>query len=257
MTEKKLGAQLYTARQYTKTPEGVFDTLKKVKAIGYSAVQVSGFGPVDPADVAKALKDNELVCAGTHMNWTRFQNDIDAVIKEHKMWGCVNAAIGGLPAEYHTADGLKKFIDEVPKVCEALAKEGITFSYHNHNLEFAKYGGKTWLAQLYDAVPGKLLKAEIDVYWVTEGGGDPIEWVNKVAGRMPMVHFKDMMVKMPEKEKRMAEIGEGNLNWKGIVDACEKTGVRWYLVEQDNCYDRDPLESLKISFENLKAMGLS
>jgi sugar phosphate isomerase/epimerase len=96
---------------------------------------------------------------------------------------------------------------------------------------------------------------EIDTYWIAHGGGDPIQWIEKVAGRIPCVHFKDMGVRN-DRAQFMAEVGVGNLNWAGIIGACKRAGVRWYIVEQDVCY-RDPFESVKTSLENLRAMGLS
>ena len=250
-----LGAQLYTCRQFAKTIPDIEQTLAKVKKIGYTTVQVSGFGPVDPKEVAKVLKDSGLKCVSTHMGWPRFQNEIDAVIEEHKMWECDHPAIGGLPKEYFSEEGLKEFLDELPAVCEKLAAVGMDFSYHNHNHELARHGGKTWLAQLYEAADPKYLKAEIDTYWITAGGGDPAAWIDTCAGREPLVHFKDMKV-TPDRQQQFAEIGEGNLNWERIIKACEDGGVEYALVEQDNCYDLDPFESLEISFKNLKAMGL-
>jgi sugar phosphate isomerase/epimerase len=101
-----------------------------------------------------------------------------------------------------------------------------------------------------------VLKAEIDTYWITAGGGSPAAWIDRCAGREPLLHVKDMLI-TPEREVRMAEIGEGNLDWPTILRAARAGGVQWVLVEQDNCYDRDPFESLAISFRNLQAMGLS
>ena len=109
---------------------------------------------------------------------------------------------------------------------------------------------------LYEQAPPEMLKAEIDVFWIQAGGGDPAAWIRKCAGREPILHLKDMAMG-PDREQRMAEIGEGNLNWPAILQAAEESGVEWYLVEQDNCYDRDPFESLAISYRNLRAMGLS
>jgi len=129
------------------------------------------------------------------------------------------------------------------------------FSYHNHNHELAKYGGRTWLDMLYSEIPPSVLKAEIDVYWIQAGGGDPAWWVKKCAGREPLLHVNDMIV-TPDREQRFAEIGEGNLNWPAIMREAQAGGVEYYLVEQDRTYDRDPFESLAISFRNLKAMGL-
>jgi sugar phosphate isomerase/epimerase len=141
-------------------------------------------------------------------------------------------------------------------IAERLAQAGMDFSYHNHNHELARYGDKTWLEMLYEQAPPEMLKAELDTYWIQAGGGDPVAWVRRCAGREPVLHLKDMAV-TPEREQRMAEIGEGNMNWPAILQAAEESGVEWWLVEQDECYGRDPFESLAISYRNLRAMGLS
>ena len=250
-----IGAQLYTVREFTQTLPDIAATLRKVAVIGYKAIQISGFAPVDAGEVARLVKENGLTVAATHMPWGSFLTGLDGVIATHKLWGCVHAAIGGLPSEYYSLDGLQRFLDELAPVAETLAKEGIDFSYHNHNHEFARYGEKTWLAHLYERANPRHLKAELDVYWVQVGGGDPAAWVRRCAGRQPLLHLKDMAVG-PEREQRMAEIGEGNLNWPAILQAAAESGVQWYLVEQDNCYGRDPFESLAISYRNLNAMGL-
>jgi len=256
MPKPVLGAQLYTVREFCRTIGGIAETLKKVRAIGYTTVQISGFGPVDPNEVAKAVQDAGLSVAATHVGWQRLLEDTDAVIAEHKTWNCAHPAIGGLPAEYHGVDGLKKFLDELPGVAEKLAAEGMDFSYHNHSHELVKYDGRTWLEMLYDqAAPGHL-KAEIDTYWIQHGGGDPVAWVRKCAGRQSLLHLKDMII-TEQREQHMAEIGEGNLNWPDILKAAEEGGVEYALVEQDECYGRDPFESLAISYRNLKQMGLS
>ncbi len=95
--------------------------------------------------------------------------------------------------------------------------------------------------------------AEIDIYWVQHGGSDPAAWIEKVSQRMPVVHLKDMVIL--DNTQTMAEVGEGNLNWKRILSACKQADVEWYAVEQDVC-QRDPFESLKISYDNLRAMGV-
>ena len=250
-----VGAQLYTVRAHTQTLADLEVSLQKVAAAGYSAVQVSGFGPIDPKDVARLMQHSGLAVVATHMAWDRFLNDLDAVIEEHMLWGCKHPAIGGLPAEYRQADGVKRFRDELTPIAGRLASEGMDFSYHNHNHELTKYDGRTWLDMLYSDIPGSVLKAEIDTYWIQAGGGDPAWWVKECAGREPLLHLKDMIV-TPEREQRFAEIGEGNLNWPAIMQEAEAAGVEYYLVEQDRTYDRDPFESLAISYRNLKAMGL-
>jgi sugar phosphate isomerase/epimerase len=256
MAKPVVGAQLYTVRDFCKTLPDIVQTFEKVAKIGYTEVQISGFGPVDPAEVAKVVTDCGITVAATHMGWPRFLNELDAVIAEHKMWGCTHTAIGGLGGEYFSADGLKRFLDELPPVAEKLAAEGMDFSYHNHNHELARYGETTWLGALYAQADPAHLKAEIDTYWITAGGGDPAQWVDTCAGREPLLHLKDMKISS-ERVQQFAEIGEGNLNWRRILEAAEAGGVQHALVEQDDCYGRDPFESLAISYRNLKAMGLS
>jgi sugar phosphate isomerase/epimerase len=256
MAKGTVGAQLYTVRDHCKTISDIAATCSKVADIGYTAVQTSGFGPADPKDVAKIMEDCGLAVASTHISWEQLLSDLDAVIAEHKLWKCKHPAIGGLPGGYRGIDGMKRFLDELGPIAERLAAEGMDFSYHNHNHELARYGEKTWLAMLYEQSDPAQLKAEIDTYWIQAGGGDPAWWVRKCAGREPLLHLKDMAV-TPEREQRFAEIGEGNLNWPAILKAAEEGGVEWYLVEQDLSYDRDPFESLAISYRNLRKMGLS
>lgn len=256
MLEKVVAAQLYTVRKFTQTIEGVADTLRQVADIGYSAVQISGFGDVDYRRVAELVQQNGLTVASTHVSWDRFLHDLDQLIVEHQAWGCVHPAIGSLPAKYYSVDGLKQFVDELGPVSEKLATAGMDFSYHNHSHEFAKYDGRRWIDMLLEATTPDQLKMELDVYWVQHGGADPADYVRRCAGRMPLLHLKDMSI-TPAREQRYAEIGEGNLNWPAILTAAREIGVEWYFVEQDDCYGRDPFESLAISYRNLVAMGLS
>ncbi len=255
MSMPVIGAQLFTLRDFTNTMEDVRNTLKKVAAIGYRAVQVSGFGPVDMEEVARICDGEGLAVVATHVGWDRFLQDLDALIEEHKTLGCEHPAIGGLPGEYRSKDGVRRFIDELTPIAARLDEEGMDFSYHNHHHELIKYDGRTWLGMLYEQAPPEVLKAEIDTYWIQAGGGDPALWINRCAGREPLVHFKDMGMGT-DGEPRMTEVGEGNLNWDAIIQACCDGGVEQALVEQDHCYGRDPFEALAISFRNLKAMGL-
>ena len=250
------GAQLYTVRDYTKTPEGVAETLQRVRAIGYRAVQVSGFGPIDPAAVARLAQEQGLQIVATHFSWSEFQNDLDHMIEVHRLWGCRHAAIGGLPGEYYAAGGAARFAAELAPIAQRLAAAGMDFSYHNHNHELVRYGDTTWLQQVYAAASPELLKAELDVYWLVAGGADPAQWIIDLGARQPVIHFKDMVV-LPDRTPRFAEVGAGNLNWPRIVAACREVGVEWALVEQDLTYDTDPFAALAQSFRNLQAMGIS
>jgi len=253
MAGSAIGAQLYTVREFTQTPRDIAATLRKVGEIGYEAVQVSGFGPIDKQELRRILDGEGLVCAATHIKFSEMQDEFDRVVDEHKTLGCEYPAIGGMPGEYRADEaGVRRFARDASEVAAKFKEHGMTFGYHNHSWELAKYGDRTALQILMDECTPDVT-FEIDTYWVQHGGGCPVTWIRKAAGRIPLLHLKDMAV--IDGEQVMAEIAEGNLDWPGILAAAGESGVVWYLVEQDVCR-RDPFESLAISLRNLKAMGL-
>jgi sugar phosphate isomerase/epimerase len=255
MSHPVLAAQLYTVRDFTKTAQEFAASMKKIKALGYTAVQVSAIGPIPDQEVKTILDDLGLAVCNTHIGYDRLWNELDAVIEQHRLWRCKHVAIGSMPAAYREAGeaGYKRFAEEASKVGEKLHQAGLTFSYHNHSFEFVRFGSRIGLDLIYEVSDPRYLQAELDVYWVQHGGGDPAAWIIKMKGRMPVIHLKDMVI--IDNKQAMAEIGEGNLNWPLILSACQEAGVEWYAVEQDICR-RDPFESLAISYKNLKAMGL-
>lgn len=254
MTDSILAAQLYTVREFTKTPQAIAETFRKVRDIGYEAVQISAFGPVDPQDVKRMLDNNGLVCCITHIGYDRLKDDLPAVIEEHKLWNCKHVAVGSMPKQFRDGvEGIRRFVAEANEIGRQLADAGLTFSYHNHSFEFARAGDTTMMDVLFSESDPRYVKAELDTYWVQHGGADPAAWVRRMKDRMPVVHLKDMTIQ--DNTQVMAEVGEGNMNWAAILDACKDANVEWYAVEQDIC-QRDPFESLAISYRNLKAMGI-
>jgi sugar phosphate isomerase/epimerase len=251
----QIGAQLYTLRDFTKTPADFAKTLARVKKLGYEAVQCSGHGPIEPAELARILKNEGLICAATHLGIDRMEAEPQKVIDDHKLWGCKYTAVGGFWAKdgKWSRQGWLDFAARYNAVARKFAGSALSLGYHNHSHELARFDGTTALQLLLDKLDPSIW-FEIDTYWITHGGGDPIQWIGKCKGRIPCVHFKDMAIH-PDRTQFMAEIGEGNLNWPGIIRACREAGVQWYLVEQDTCY-RDPFDILKISLDNMKAMGL-
>lgn len=250
----KIAAQLYTLREHLKTPEDIDKTLTKVKEIGYDAVQVSGMGPIDPQDLKTIADREDLTICATHIGFDRLKNELQTVINEHKLWECKYVGLGAMPEEYRKdKEGIMDFIEEISIIAKDIKENGLQFIYHNHNFEFLKLGNKTGMDFLLENTDPETFDFEIDTYWVQAGGGDPAQWIANVAGRMEVVHFKDMAVK--SWEPIMAEVGEGNLNWERIIQTCKDIGVQWVCVEQDVC-QRDPFESLAISLKNLKEMGL-
>ncbi len=254
MPSSQLAAQLYTLRDFTKTPADIATTLRRVKQIGYDAVQCSALGRIEPKELSRILQGEGLTCCATHVSLERMKDEPQAVIDEHHLWNCQHSAVGGFFPKQPTAADWHGFAREYNAIAKTFEGSGVSIGYHNHSHELARFDGKTALKILLDAFD-KSVSWELDTYWIAHGGGDPIAWINNVKGRMPCVHLKDMAI-TPEREQLMAEVGEGNLNWPGILQACRNAGVQWYIVEQDVC-QRDPFESLEISLKNLRAMGVN
>ena len=253
MAASQLAAQLYTVRDFTNTPADIATTMKKVKQLGYDAVQCSALGAIDAHELKRIVDGEGLTICATHTDYDRMRDEPQAVIDEHNLWGCKHAAIGGLPQEYRSAEGYARFAKEASEVAKRLAQGGLTFSYHNHSFELERFNGRTGLEILYEDSDPEYFNSELDTYWIQHGGGDSAAWIRKLKGRAHIVHLKDMA--MDGRTQLFAEVGEGNLNWHAILEACKEAGVEWYIVEQDTC-QRDPFESLGISLRNLKAMGL-
>ncbi|WP_246315318.1 sugar phosphate isomerase/epimerase family protein [Paenibacillus foliorum] len=109
----KIAAQLYTVRDYLKTPEDMAETLRKVKAIGYNAIQASGMGPVGDREFKEMADREGLTICATHIPYADLTNNLDAVIERHLIWGCKYVGLGGMPNEYRTSkEGYVKFAKE-------------------------------------------------------------------------------------------------------------------------------------------------
>ncbi|MFY9593371.1 MAG: sugar phosphate isomerase/epimerase [Caldicoprobacterales bacterium] len=256
MKKPLVAAQLFTIRDFTKTPEDLDKSMEKIRSIGYKAVQVSGIGPMDHQQVKDIMDKHGLTICATHISFDKMQEDLEDVIYQHKLWDCKYVGVGSMPDKYRASkEGYLAFAKDASEIGKRLADEGLQFIYHNHHFEFVKFDGVLGMDILLNESDPETFGFEIDTFWVQTGGCSPVDWINKVAGRMQVVHFKDMAIDKDEIKPVMAEVGEGNLNWPDIIDACSKTNVEWAAVEQDIC-KRDPFESLEISLKNLKELGL-
>jgi len=225
-------------------------TLRKVRDIGYEAVQVSGLGPVEPERLKEMADQCGLSICATHISYDRLKNDLDAVIREHQCWNCKYVGLGSMPGEFRSSrEGYLNFAKEASKIAGVIQDSGLQFIYHNHKFEFERFDGVAGMDILLHESDPEAFGFEIDTYWVQAGGANPVEWIRKVEGRMAVVHLKDMAI--AGDQQVFAEIGQGNLNWGDILKACEEIGVQWYAVEQDICR-RDPFKSLEMSLGYLR-----
>jgi sugar phosphate isomerase/epimerase len=253
MKDHSIAAQLYTLREYMKTPQGIEESLRKVKQVGYRAVQVSGIGPIEAERLKSITDELDLRICATHISFERLQNELNEVIQTHQLWNCDYVGVGMMPKAYQTSvEGYQAFIRELAAIGRTLKDNGLHLMYHHHNFEFERFGEVTGMDLLLEGAGPDTYSLEIDTYWVQAGGGSPAEWIRKADGVVKVVHLKDMAVK--GWNQKFAEIGQGNLNWNAIIEASRDSGVEWYVVEQDEC-ERNPFESLAMSLDYLRTLA--
>ena len=250
-----IAAQMYTVREFCKTPADIAASCAKVKKMGYDGIQLSGNGPIEPQEMRKILDGEGLLCAATHRGIDAMEKDAEALIEEHRILDCKYTAIGGyFPKEEWTRELWAGFVARYNAISAKYAGSGLKIGYHNHSHEFSPAGGIRPMDLLINTLDPSVW-IEIDTHWVAHGGADPAAYIERVVGRIPCVHFKDMTV-TPQRTSKMCEIGDGNLNWPRIVQACRYAGVKWYIVERDTG-DMDAFDSLERSLNNMREnMGL-
>jgi sugar phosphate isomerase/epimerase len=248
----QVAIQLYTLRNFTRTLPDFVATLKKVREIGYRSVQVSGIGIPYP-EAKKALDDAGLIVCATHESGELILQNPGAVSERLNAIGTTHTAYP-YPAgiDFGNAETVRELARKLDAAGATLAKNGHTLSYHNHGVELTRFGDATVLDYLMEATNPAHLKAELDTYWVQYGGGDPVAWIDKVAGRAPLLHLKDYAISR-ESKPFFAEVGHGNLDWKKILASAQRAGVEWLIVEQDDC-PGDPFDSIRKSFDYLNAL---
>ncbi len=248
----QLGAQFYTIRDFCKNTDDLAESLKKVADIGYKTVQLSGICAYDADWMKEELRKNGLTCVLTHTPLDKIKGETEKVISDNKTLGLDLVGIGGY---FGYKNGVTTIIDEFKDAVQKIKADGMRLTYHNHDHEFVKVDGKVILEHVSEFFGPDEMAFTLDTFWVQSGGADPVMWLNKLKGRTPCIHLKDMIF-TAEKQRRMAVVGEGNMNFDAILKTAVDNGVKYALVEQDECYGENPFDCLKRSYEYLKAQGL-
>ena len=266
-----IAIQLYSVRDDMAADfEG---TLKKVKALGYDAVEFAGLYGKSAAEVKKLCEEIGLVPLSAHVPFIDMMNDL-SLLDVYAEIGCKFIVIPYLTEEYRP--GNEKFADviEGAKVLGKKANElGMKLCYHNHDFEFVKVDGEYALDILYKEVSADLLQTELDTCWVNVGGENPADYLRKYAGRAELLHLKDFvgcksenmyaLIGIDEDEKKetggkfeFRPVGSGVQNFPAILAAAEESGVEWVVVEQDMpSMDKTPMECAEMSINYLKSLS--
>lgn len=245
---QRVGLQLYTLRNEMKAD--LPGTLEKVAAIGYKELEFAGYFDRRPQEIKALLDRLGLTAPSVHVPLTAVQNNFEQTIETAKIVGHKFLVCPFLmPNDRETIAHYQKLGPLFNRAGEACRKAGLTFAYHNHDFEFETLNGKVPYDVLLAETDPKLVKMELDLYWIVKAGQDPQAYFAKHPGRFPLVHVKDMD-KTPQ--KAFAEVGRGTIDFKSIFAQSKKAGIQHYFVEQDQA--NSPLESIKMSYDFLSKL---
>lgn len=254
---EKLGVQLYTVRDFMRDPDFADLTFRRLAEMGYTEAHTAG-NAFDAKLFGELLAKHGIKIIGTHYDWNKVLHNPEETIALHRMWGTTNIGNGGMPGAAREDLGeLKKFIADFNRAAEFYAKEGFRLNYHNHHFEFIPIDGrKTIMEILYEELDPVNASFVLDTCWVSAAGGDPVYWIDRLKGRLDILHLKDMVLVNKHNggplEPNITEVGYGNLNWDPIMEAAERVGVKHYVVEHDWNFTNTPFNSLQLSADFLK-----
>ena len=272
MDKVLIGYQLYSARdEMTKDFRG---TLEKVKALGYDAVEFAGLLGHEPKEIRAMLDEVGLVGISAHVPIDAIKADMQKVIDDYKTIGCQYIAIPFLGEEDRPGGaGFGKMIRTIWEFGKMCKEAGMQLLYHNHDFEFVKVCGVYGLDFLYNAVKEDYLQTEIDTCWVKYAGEDPAAYIRKYEGFTPVIHLKDYVGVKGEAQPyalinedgtddgknaavafEFKPVGHGCQDVASIIAAGLENDAKAFIVEQDQWYDRDPLEDAKKSIETVKGI---
>ena len=265
MQNMRKGVQVYTVREFIGTQEGYEQSLRKIREIGYDSVQTYGW-KVPDAEHKAFLEELGLTTESVGGDYEEMLRDPAAIkkaIETAHFYGTDLVSVGTLPvppAASYAREAYLEYAAGVNKIGAELKKEGVHLLYHSHALEFFSLGGgENGFDLLFNETDPKR-SGTASTRTGCSRRQNPAEYILKAKGRVPIVHFKDYKIvggadPIEQVCKAFGEVGEGNLDWPKIIEACRATEVRACIVEQDIC-PRDPFDCLKTSYDNMVKFGL-
>jgi len=243
MNLPRLSLQLWSVRD--DTAKDFAATVKAVADIGYAGVETAGYGNLEAADAAQAIKDAGLVVSGMHIGIPQLRGALNAVIDEALLCGTRDIICPFGPVDhFQTADACRTIGAELNEIGARLRGLGFQLHYHNHAHEIALQDGRPGIDWLLDSATPANLSFEADVYWVQVGGQDPARMIREQGRRIRLIHIKDE-----------TEIGSGPVDFPAVFAAADSVGVaEWYVIEVEK-YNHAPLESVRLSFEQMRSWG--
>jgi len=253
MQLNQISVNLFSLREHLLTPDAFQESIARLAAIGFKAVQLSGVAVdlMSEAEFVRVCSDHGIAITSAHEPSVRLLAEPQWSIDRLKRLGVTDTAYPfPRDIDFGDAEALDRWLLQLDQAAHELRAAGITLSYHNHEREFARVRGKLIYERIFAETS---LSAEPDTYWIQMGGGDPLAWTKRwaTANRLPLLHLKDVLI-TPNGETRFGELGRGTLNFAPIIAAAKAADCRSYIIEQDQTYGRDPFEAVGESFAYLR-----
>ena len=244
---EKIGLQLYTVRRAMQAD--VEGTIARVAATGYKEVEFAGYFGKRPAEVRAMLDRHGLSAPAVHVG-SIGPDQWPASLEAAATIGHRYVVVPWIPAEERaTLDGWKRVAENYNRLGAEARAAGLQFAYHNHDFEFVPVEGRIPFDVLLENTDPQLVQLEIDLYWITKGGQDPLRYFQRWPGRVPLVHVKDSV---GPPEHTMVDVGAGKIDFKKIFARREQAGIRHFFVEHDE--PTDLFASIRASYEYLKRL---
>jgi len=245
-----IGAELFTVRAAMQAD--VDRTLTRVAAIGYREVEMAGYFGRSARQIRDSLRSAGLVAPSALVSLGTTPDDWARVLEDAHTIGHRYVVIPTVPSALRqTLDGWRQVADRCNHAAEAAAKAGMQFAYHNHADEFIPIDGRVPYDLLVASTDPTLVALEIDLYWMTRAGQDPLTYFARWPGRIPLVHVKDSL---GPPAHRMADVGAGTIDWRRLFAHRAEAGIRHFFVERDDA--PDPFASLAASYAYLTRLDV-
>ena len=245
-----IGIQLYTVRR--ELARDVEGTLAKVAEIGYREVEFAGY-PYGTAQSLRQILDRlGLRAPSSHVGFHSLRGEWDRTLEQAATVGQRYVVVAFVSQnERRTMDDWKRIAALLNKAGEAARAKGLILAYHNHDFEFVPLDGRLPYDLLLQETDPRLVQLELDLYWITKGGQDPLTYFDRWPGRFPLVHVKDMDA---TPRRFFADIGKGTIDFKRIFRKAKQAGIRHYFYEQDEMAG-SPFDSARASYGYLRALS--
>ena len=259
-----LALQLYTIRDAMDAD--VQGSLKKVSDAGYKYLELAGYAnglfyKMEPVEFKKIVNDLGMEILSSHTQVEAQGITLEnskKMAEDHAKLGVKYCIQPWVVEEARNIPSFQKMVADWNEVGKIMKQSNIQFGYHNHNFEFAPVDGKIPFFDIFLAELDKdLVTMELDLFWTTKAGHDPVEIFNKYPGRFQLFHMKDMYTKQEPfftttGVDDFAPVGEGVIDFKRILAAKDIAGMKYMVVEQDSTKDGNPFGAIQISFNNLQ-----